>query len=139
MAFPQQPHTFWGLVAREAKRRGVSKERIEYIVEHLITSHHYPTITMADFFDVDQYIHELSTNEFYSLSIPHKPLAQIFFAGRYRIVYREDAERYGYPFKPFLSNAELEEQERLRDEERHRKEYEQMLNEEPAFNTGNLK
>ncbi|MBR1525304.1 MAG: hypothetical protein IJ640_01405 [Prevotella sp.] len=130
-AFPQQPAVFWGVVAKEAKKRGISKKRIDYMVEQVLSTHHYPTITVADIFDIDRYIHELTQQEFYSLTVPHKPLAQIFFGGKYRIVYKEDADAFGYPSEPFLSNAEYEIKERLEEEERARKEMEEWQKEHP--------
>lgn len=129
--FPQMKDEFFAYVMKEAARRGISRKRMEYIVNTIFETYHYPTITMADIFDIDRYIHELTPSEFYSLTIPHKPLAQIFFGGKYRVVYKEDADAYGYPSKPFLSNAQREEQERITDEQRHQKWMEQWDNDHP--------
>ncbi len=125
--FPQIPSAFWGFLIKSVIKGGLSKERIEYIVEHLTQTHHYATFTLADFFDIDEYIHELSPTEVSELKLPHKPLAQIYFTGKYRIVFREDAERSGYPFTPYESMAEREERERRADEARWEKEYQQAV------------
>lgn len=131
VAFPQMPASFWGIVAKEASKQGVSLKRMNYMVDVILNTHHYPTITLADIFDIDKYIHELTPAEFYALPADHKPLAQIFFGGKHRVVYKEDADAYGYPSEPFLSNAQREEQERIEDEQRHRKWMEQWQKDHP--------
>ena len=131
LAFPQMKDEFFGYVIKEAVRRGISRNRMEYIVNTLFETYHYPTITLADIFDIDKYVHELTPYEFEHLKIPHKPVAQIYFGGRYRFVYKEDAEKYGYPYKPFLSNAELDAKERREAEERRNRWYEDWKRKHP--------
>lgn len=135
-AFPQMNREFFGYVLKEAYNRGISRKRMEYIVNHIFDTYQYATITMAAIFDIDEYVHELTPQEIRTLRIPHEPLASICFCGKHRIVYKKDADAFGYPSKPYLSNAELEEKERLEDEERHRKEMEQY---DKNHQTSNIK
>lgn len=127
--FPQMPATFWGYVAKEAISRGVSKKRLEYIVKTLISNHRYPTMTIADVFDIDITMHELTQDEIERLTIPHRPLAQIFFCGKYHIVYKDEADKYGYKSVRYYSNAEMSERELAAVELRHRKEFKAMKEE----------
>lgn len=130
-AFPQMNREFFGYVLKEAYNRGISNKRMEYIVDTIYQTYQYPTITMSAIFDIDYYIPEVTPLEIASLTIPHPPLATICFCGKHRVVYKHDADEFGYPSKPFLSNAQREENERIADELRHRleaEEYEKRKN-----------
>ena len=125
--FPQQPSLFWVLVTKQATQQCLSKARLEYIVERVLLNHKFPTITMADIFCVDKSIHTLTYDEVNALTVPHKPLAQIYFNGKYYIVYAEDAEKCGYVYAPYESMAERDAREKKERDERWKKEYEEMV------------
>jgi hypothetical protein len=125
--FPQQPSLFWVIATKQVTQKCLSKERLEYIVEKITLNHKYPTITLADIFAVDKSIKTLSYEEVAALKVPHSPLAQIYFNGKYYIVYADDAEKCGYSFTPYESIAEREERERKERDERWQREYEEMV------------
>ena len=125
--FPQQPSLFWVLVTKQVTQKCLSRARLDYIVEKVTMTHKFPTITMADIFAVDKSIHTLSYDEIQTLKVPHKPLAQIYFNGKYYVVYAEDAEKCGYAYTPYESFAEREERERKERDERWQKEYEEAV------------
>ena len=80
---------------------------------------------MADIFGVDKSIHTLTYGEIQSLKVPHKPLAQIYFNGKYYVVYAEDAKKCGYAYTPYESFAEREAREKRERDARWQKEYEE--------------
>lgn len=82
---------------------------------------------MADIFGVDKSIHTLTYDEISALIVPHKPLAQIYFNGKYYIVYADDAEKCGYVYAPYESMAERDAREKKERDERWEKEYEEMV------------
>lgn len=125
--FPQQPSLFWVLVTKQATQKCLSRERLNYIVEKITLNHKFPTITMADIFGVDKSIHTLTFDEMSALKVPHKPLAQIYFNGKYYIVYAEDAKKCGYTYVPYESSAEREAREEKERDERWKKEYDDMV------------
>lgn len=125
--FPQQTSMFWGFVAKQAIKQCLSRARLEYIVERVTLNHKFPTITIADIFGVDKSIHTLTYDEISALAVPHKPLAQIYFNGKYYIVYAEDAEKCGYVYAPYESMAERDARELKERDERWKKEYEEMV------------
>ena len=125
------PREFWGIAAKQARAKGFSKARIDYIVDRLMTSHSYPTITLADIFAIDKEIHFVNYDEYMTLTIPHRPLAEINFAGKKRVVYRDEAERCGYECHPILSHAEKEEKQRLLDDMRYKKEMSEIKTTNP--------
>lgn len=125
--FPQQTSMFWGFVAKQAIKKCLSRARLEYIVERVTLNHKFPTITMADIFGVDKSIHTLTYDEISALIVPHKPLAQIYFNGKYYIVYADDAEKCGYVYAPYESMAERDAREKKERDERWEKEYEEMV------------
>lgn len=125
--FPQQTSLFWGFVSRQIIKKCISAARLEYIVERITLNHKFPTITMADIFGVDKSIRTLTYDEMHALQVPHKPLAQIYFNGKYMLTYQEDAEKCGYAYVPYESTAERELREQKESEERWAKEYEEMV------------
>lgn len=125
--FPQQTSLFWGFVSRQIIKKCISAARLEYIVERITLNHKFPTITMADIFGVDKSIRTLTYDEMHALQVPHKPLAQIYFNGKYLLTYQEDAEKCGYAYVPYESTAEREVREDREREERWAREYEEKL------------
>jgi hypothetical protein len=125
--FPQQTSMFWGFVSKQVIKKCLSRARLEYIVERVTLNHKFPTITMADIFGVDKSIHTLTYEEMHALQVPHKPLAQIYFNGKYYITYQEDAEKCGYAYVPYESTAERDERERKERDERWAREYDEMV------------
>ena len=122
--FPQIPSNFWGFLCKKVLQKGLSQRRLEYIVETLINTRNYATFTIADFFGIDKYLYELSPSE-----IEHAtaPMAQIEFAGKYRIVYEEEAKCCGYKYTKYEAIAEREAREDKERDERWAKEYEKMV------------
>ncbi len=125
--FPQQTSMFWGFVSKQIIKKCISAARLEYIVERITLNHKFPTITMADIFGVDKSIRTLTYDEMQALQVPHKPLAQIYFNGKFLLTYQEEAEKCGYAFVPYESTAERDAREKRESEERWAKEYEEMV------------
>ena len=82
---------------------------------------------MADIFAVDKSIRTLTYDEMNALQVPHKPLAMIYFNGKYLLTYQEEAEKCGYAYTPYESTAERDAREKKERDERWAREYEEMV------------
>lgn len=125
--FPQQTSLFWGFVSKQIIKKCLSAARLEYIVERVTLNHKFPTITMADIFAVDKSIRTLTYDEMNALKVPHKPLAMIYFNGKYLLTYQEEAEKCGYAYTPYESTAERDAREKKERDERWARECEENV------------
>jgi hypothetical protein len=62
-AFPQMSKDFFNLLTERIAKRGISSERLEYAIEHVLDNFTYKTLTIADVMSIDRKIEVMSFNE----------------------------------------------------------------------------
>ncbi len=90
--------TFWTVLAEQVVALGWSAERTRYAAEYMLRNCPYREFRVAEFLNIDQYIHEIDNAEFYRIEqshTPHKPIVVAQIGGKWRTIYQEDAERIG--------------------------------------------
>ena len=128
--FPQMPSLFWGLAAKQITKQCLSKPRLDHIAEQLMMTHRYPTLTMADMFALDRPIRTFTYAECQTMPEDHEPLATIRFGGKCYIVRKTEAEQAGYEYQPFETEAERSKRIARESEEKWKREWEAMTEQE---------
>ena len=62
-AFPSQSVDFFNLLAERIDSTGMSADRLNYAINHLLDNHPYKTITIADLLSIDSRVEVLSYSE----------------------------------------------------------------------------
>lgn len=100
--------TFWTELARVLSEEKISANRANYMCSVLERERKYANgLTIADILAIDRNIQTISDKEMESLTLPHPPLAKVKLGNKYKIVWREEAERCGFAWTPYKSNAEM--------------------------------
>lgn len=62
-AFPQMSEDFFNLLAERIVKRGLSKERLNYAIDHVLDNYTYQRMTIADIMSIDKRFQILSFSE----------------------------------------------------------------------------
>lgn len=62
-AFPQMSEDFFNLLAERIVKRGLSKERLNYAIDHVLDNYTYQRMTIADIISLDKKVDVMSYNE----------------------------------------------------------------------------
>lgn len=62
-AFPQMSDDFFNLLAERIVKRGLSKERLQYAIDHVLDNYTYQRMTIADIMSIDKTVQIMSYGE----------------------------------------------------------------------------
>ena len=63
VAFPQMDDDFFDLLTERISKRGLSAERLDYAINHIIDNYTYQRLTIADIMSIDSRVEVLSYSE----------------------------------------------------------------------------
>lgn len=90
--------SFWTVLGEQLAVLGWSIERIEYATAYILRNCKYSQFRVAEFLNIDQQVHTITNEEFAKIERskePHEPIVVAQLDGRYRMLYKEDADRSG--------------------------------------------
>lgn len=103
----QETLTIWTIIGEQFQKLGLSKQRIDYIVDWMLQNYRYPTFTVADLLSIDKQIMTYTEIEADRLPLNHEPLARAKMGDKWRICKLRDAQLLNLTFRPYYTTPEL--------------------------------
>lgn len=94
--------SFWTVLGEQLAQLGWSAERTRYAVEYMLRNCKYREFRVAEFLNIDRQVHMISSEEFAAIErsrMPHKPIVVTQVGDAYQMLYKDDADKIGVPYR----------------------------------------
>ena len=107
--------SFWTVLGEQIGQLGWSYERAKYAVDYMLRHCPYREFRVAEFLRLDEQVQPLSQDEFAAIErsrMPHKPIVQACLGDKHCLLYQDDADKIGVPYRRRYTTWEAEQMTR---------------------------
>ena len=94
--------SFWTVLGEQIAQLGWGYERTKYAAEYMLRNCKYREFRVAEFLQIDKNVQTISQEEFAAIEcsrMPHKPIVVTQVGDAYQMLYKDDADKIGVPYR----------------------------------------